>query len=139
MRRYLLSAVSIILITAGILTGCNNPFDHKDKSTRVTLRAVNSTVLFSSSDKMILCIHDEQDHDRNYSQYTTNRSVTFDDVKPGKYMAHFGANWTVGERAIRIEVREEKHTVVTFEGYIKTYVTDRGIDYPIYAMKAYVE
>lgn len=138
MRRFSY-AVILLALSACFFLSCKNPFDHKDQKTRVTLRAINSTVLFSSADKMILCIHDEQDHDRNYSQYTTNRSVTFDDVKPGKYMAHFGTNGVVGERAIRIEVREEKHTVVTFEGYIIGYGTDRGIDYPIYAMKAYVE
>jgi hypothetical protein len=87
---------------------------------------------------MILCIHKEEDNNINYSQYTTERTVTFENVKPGQYAAHFGSNFAWGERGIRIDVREGEHKVVTFEGYILTYITIGGIQYPKYAMKAYV-
>jgi hypothetical protein len=111
--------------------------DRLRKKTRVTLKAVNSTVLFSADQKMILCIHDEQNDSNNYRTYTTDRTVTFENVKPGRYIAHFGSEWVLGERALRIDVREGDRKTVVFEGYVFGYLNVLGSLYPYHKMKAY--
>ncbi len=136
MKKYTGLLLPIALFTV-IFVSCD--ILNSSKKTSVTLKAVNSTVLFPANQKMILCIHDEKDDSINYSKYSLDRSVTFNDVKPGKYMAHFGTSAAIGERAIRVDIKEGQDCIITFEGYILTYIRINGIDYPKYAMKAYVQ
>ncbi len=135
MRRGGACVLLCAFIAVGFLS-CSNPIG-SEKKTRVTLKAVNSTVLFSADQKMILCIHDEQNDSHNYSTYTTDRTVTFENVKPGRYIAHFGSEWVLGERALRIDVREGDRKTVVFEGYVFGYLNVLGSLYPYHKMKAY--
>jgi len=101
--------------------GCDDDFFSKE--TIVELKVIDETGTVDPNVKMILSIYDESDpNDFRYSQYSTKRSVTFNDVEPGDFVAHFGSNYTIGERGVRITVNEGDQMTVTFTKYTSTQI-----------------
>ncbi len=62
----------------------------------------------------MLSIYDpDDDSDFRYSQFSTKRTVTFNDVEPGTFRAHCN-DWTDGKNAVIIEVEEGDVYEITF-------------------------
>ncbi len=94
--------------------------------TSVTLTMVDESGL-AAGEKCMLSIYDpEDDSDFRYSQYSTNRTVTFTDVEPGTFRAHCNA-WTDGKNAVIIEINEGDVYDIVF-----TYGKTGSISLPIF-------
>ncbi|MDA3892122.1 MAG: hypothetical protein PF517_10710 [Salinivirgaceae bacterium] len=84
---------------------------------------IDETGTDDPNQKMILSIYAVSDpNDFRYSLYSTKRTVTFHDVEPDDFLAHYGSNHTIGERAVRVTVEEGAHMTITFTKYTSAQI-----------------
>lgn len=112
--------VIVVAVLFFVFLGCDSV---SSDGTTVTIKMIDETGTEDENVKMIMSIFDESDpNDFRYSQYSTKRNVTFNDVEPGDFLAHYGSDYTIGQRAVRVTVNEGDNMTITFTKYTSSQI-----------------